>query len=225
MDNRFILLIGVFLFMAISCAVPGIELQTTKIPETTLPQSTSLEASTPEMAMPEVTIKIGVYKNDLFSFTIPDGWKEEPIHGKIFDLGVEELLTIRSNTNPAGFFTIASVPLAVGETLQSRLDQAYKKGPQIENVVTNSIERDTFSGIELTYDHPWGEPWWSFRDIWLEKDGVVYVLSFQAYRGPFENHTQTFESILDSFSFKQTKPQNTAPPETATEVAPTVFPC
>lgn len=93
--------------------------------------------------------------------------------------------------------------MSEGESLQSRFDQAYMKKPEIENVVINPFESVVLSGIDITYDRPWGEPWWKFHDIWLEKDGVVYVLTFQSYPNTYETHAPTFDSIMDSFTFKQ----------------------
>jgi TolB protein len=224
MKNRLLILFGIFLLIICSCGVPGTEVQMPLILENTPAGSSTAEISTPEKPTPELALEKDLYDNDIFSFIIPKGWSLMPTHGEYFDLGAEELLTICSATNPAGFFTIASVNLAAGETFQSRLDQAYKKGPETINVVINAIERPSFSGIELTYERPWGEPWWRFRDIWMEKDGVAYVLSFHAYRGTFESHIQPFDAILDSFTFKESKSQGNALPVTATEVSTTAFP-
>lgn len=196
MKKRMLLLFGILLVVANSCGFPSTEIQTTKIPE--------------------ITTQEGIYENDVFSFTIPEGWGRTLSDGEHKDLGVEKNIWIHNKSLPnksGAFFTIASAPLSDGETLESRFSQAYKKGPQIENAVTNPFERDTLSGIEITYDRPWGEPWWRFHDIWLEKDGVVYVLSFQAYPNTFETHAQTFDSILDSFSFKQSKTKLTEIPQ------------
>jgi len=58
------------------------------------------------------------------------------------------------------------------------------------------------SGYEITYNRPWGEPWWKFQDIWLEKDNVIYVLSFHAPPTSFDTYNDVFEQILESFQFK-----------------------
>jgi len=193
------LLCGFLLIVLHSCGSMNTEFQDTKTPE--------------------LPTKEGFYQNDVFNFTIPKGWGIEQSDGEYYDLGVAENITIHNDslaTKSNAFFTIASAPLSNGETIESRLSLAYKKGPQIENAVTNPFERDILSGIEITYDRPWGEPWWKFHDIWLENDGVIYVLSFHAYPNAFETHAQSFDSILDSFSFTQDKTQSTEIPEVKT---------
>ncbi len=162
---------------------------------------------------PEITIEKGRYENEIFTFTVPKGWDLIQSDGEYYDLGVEKMLTVRHITKPDAFFTVASAPLGSEETLETRFALAYKKGPQIEDVTTIEFERDSLSGFEISYKRPWGEPWWRFRDIWLEMDSKIYVLSFKAYPNQFDSMTQTFDLILDSFSFKQVKSQKTEIPE------------
>jgi len=54
-------------------------------------------------------------------------------------------------------------------------------------------------GYEMRYRRPWGEPWWQFQDIWLEKDGVIYLLSAHAYN--LETYQEALDAILESFTF------------------------
>lgn len=101
------------------------------------------------------------------------------------------------------FFVVASSPLAEGQDLESRFTQAYQMAvPEIENASQQLFERGELAGYEITYKRPWGEPWWQFRDVWLEKDGAIYVLSFYASPNSFESYTDTFDQILESFRFK-----------------------
>ena len=66
MKYRILLLFGVLLVIANACSIPGSEVQTTKIPEITTPELATIT--------PEVISKKGQYENDVYSFTIPDGW-------------------------------------------------------------------------------------------------------------------------------------------------------
>ena len=165
----------------------------------------------------EINEKENVYENGIYSFVIPKGWRLTPSDREHYDLGVKKHLMIESGAKSGASFTIASIPLTADETLKTHFDLAYKKGPQIEEVSTSLFERDVLSGLEISYKRPWGEPWWQFHDIWLEKDGEVYVLSFQAYPNAFDTQTQTFDSILDSFIFMngQTHTSKTPEPEIA----------
>lgn len=130
---------------------------------------------------PELSTKESIYQNDVFSFTIPKGWVMEESEGEYYDLGVAKNITAHKEslaTESNAFFSIASAALLDGESIESRFSQAYQKGPQIENAVINPFERDTLSGIEVIYDRPWGEPWWKFHDIWLEKMGLFMYFLF-----------------------------------------------
>ena len=153
------------------------------------------------------------FENEIITFTIPAGWQtmdevwDRPASPEeYYGLGVQELVMIQYPPNPGQgkvFFAVASSPLADGQNLESRFTQAYQMAvPEIENVSKKMFEQGELSGYEITYKRPWGEPWWQFRDIWLEKDAVIYVLSFHASPNSFETYSDTFNQILGSFQFK-----------------------
>jgi TolB protein len=160
------------------------------------------------------------FENEVYAFSLPTGWKWKISSGDYFDLEVEQQVSAQSQSKPTAIFTVAAVALAEGETLQTRFDLAYQNGPQIEQVTTDTLSLSDVDGIEIFYQRPWGEPWWEFHDIWLEKNGVVYVLSCRTYLNSFAAREQGFASILDSFAFKPVKSaaRNTVAP------AETVFP-
>jgi hypothetical protein len=154
------------------------------------------------------------FENDAFSFTIPADWKtSEEVWDRphssgqeYYGLGVQELVTIQYPTIPGkgkAFFAVASSQMQDGQDLESRFNQAYQNAtPKIQDTVKQSFEQGGLSGYEISYNRPWGEPWWKFRDIWLEKDNVIYVLSFHAPPNSFETYNDTFEKILENFQFK-----------------------
>lgn len=158
--------------------------------------------------------KARTFENDTFSFTIPARWKTiEEVWNRpdssgqeYYGLGVQELVTIQYppiQGKGEAFFAVASSQLQDGQDLESRFNQAYRLAiPEIRDAVQQSFERGDLSGYEITYNRPWGEPWWKFRDIWLEKNNVIYVLSFHASPYSFENYNDIFEQILESFQFK-----------------------
>ena len=185
MKTRIIVLVGIVLATTLSCRFTSLEKLITETPETITEER--------------------LYEDDSYSFTIPKGWGLSLTGGEYFDLGIEKKLTIHNaplTQDSSAFFTVAYSPLKNGQTMEEIFDLAYQKGPDIENASKNKFELNEISGIELTYRRPWGEPWWQFRDIWLEKDGLVYVLSFHAYPDDFESNSIVFNQILDSFSFK-----------------------
>ncbi len=75
--------------------------------------------------------------------------------------------------------------------------------PEIKEASRQPYEQYGLAGFEITYDRPWGEPWWRFHDLWLEKDAVIYVLTFQAYPASFDEFSDVFGEIADSFRFME----------------------
>ena len=176
---------------------------------------TSLACSflTPETKV-TVTTEARTYENENFSFTIPADWQtNEEIWAititpgtSYLGLGVQEIISIQNppyQRQVGGIFTVAASSLASGEDLELRFTQTYDYILPVINVPAKSFEHGLLSGFEISYQRPIGEPWWQFHDIWLEKDGMIYVLSFYTLKNGFENYAAIFDQILDSFQFKE----------------------
>jgi len=152
--------------------------------------------------------------NEYFSFNIPDGWKtKEEVFGndaasgqEFKGLGVQELVFIQYPSGKGqgkAFFVVASAPLVEGEDLLSRITRVYQSAiPEIKDSSQASFEKGKFVGYEISYRRPWGEPWYQFRDVWIEHNGMVYVLSIYAVQGSIDKYSEPYQQILDSFQFK-----------------------
>jgi hypothetical protein len=158
------------------------------------------------------------FDNSEFVFTIPAGWQtmeelwlrpSEPGRD-YYALGVEEIIMITNarmqadgSSSSGAYFAVASSALAGGTDLETRFHQTYDPLiPDLREVSQQEFDISTLSGLEITYQRPWGEPWWQFRDIWVERNAVIYVLSFHAPPNSFTKNRNDFDSILNSFSFK-----------------------
>ena len=151
-----------------------------------------------------------LFENEQFSFTIPAGWQTmEELWGEkhvteknYYGLGLEELIMItnarvQADGTYSTYFAVASSPLAGGTDLETRFHQTYDPLiPDLREVSQQKFDSGTLSGLEITYQRPWGEPWWQFRDIWVEKDAVIYVLSFHGSPGDFETYQADLDLIL-----------------------------
>ena len=160
--------------------------------------------------------KAKTFEHSAFSFTIPAGWQTmEELWGypqeagkDYYALGLEELIMITSAKVKAdglysAYFAVASSPLAGGTDLNTRFQQTYDPLiPDLREVSQTTFDNGALSGLEITYQRPWGEPWWQFRDIWLEKDGMIYILSFHGSPTDFEEYQDDLNLILQSFEFK-----------------------
>lgn len=155
-----------------------------------------------------------IYEGQTFRFTIPAGWAtmqevwgltEHPVQ-EYYGLGVSEEVSIQyppRQREGQAFFTIASGPLIVREDLETHLRQLYANAiPAVNDLTIQPFTLNSLTGYEATYKRPWGEPWWRFRDVWLEQEGTLYLLSFHASPWTFDNYAETFEQILMSFQFK-----------------------
>jgi hypothetical protein len=157
-----------------------------------------------------------LFENDQFGFTIPAGWQtmeelwDQPQEtGRdYYRLGVEEIIMI-TNARVQGdglyssYFAVAASPLAGGIDLETRFQHTYDPLiSELREVSQQKFDDGTLSGWEITYQRPWGEPWWQFQDLWVEKDALVYVLSFHDAPKGFEKHQDEFDLILNSFRFK-----------------------
>lgn len=153
------------------------------------------------------------YDGEQFTFTIPAGWKtmeevwDRPASPgrEYYGLGVEEIVMIQyppEQGQGSAFFAVASSSLSAGQDLESRFRQAYQGAvPEIQNAEEKMVELGGIPGYEITYERPWGEPWWKFRDTWLEVDDTVYVLSYHTLPNSFESYSETYNQILESFHF------------------------
>lgn len=155
---------------------------------------------------PPTSSKETVFETDAFRFTVPAGWGITQNGRDYYNLGLTKVVMIHDHarlTDSGAFFAVATSPLAGGVGLEERFTQAYQAPvPEIVEISRQPFERGGLSGYEILYKRPWGEPWWQFHDIWLEKDAVIYVLSFHASPFSFEKYAAINEQIVDSFSFK-----------------------
>ena len=168
------------------------------------------------LACQTLTPKAKSFEHSAFSFIIPAGWQTmeelwgypQEVGKDYYALGLEELIMITNAKVKAdglysSYFAVASSPLAGGTDLETRFHQTYDPLiPDLREVSQLEFDNSTLSGLEISYQRPWGEPWWQFRDIWLEKDAVIYILSFHGSPGDFETYHDDFDLILQSFKFK-----------------------
>jgi len=134
-----------------------------------------------------------------FSFEFPKGWQlmsdlwpDYQPEQDYYHLGLQEVVmvtSVKEQGQAGAYFAVAVKPLQADSDLETLFHQTY--APILDEI----REMD-----ETTLSVAGGEPWWQFRDIWLEKDGVAYVLSFHAL--DLEKYQAEIAYILDHFAFK-----------------------
>ncbi len=145
------------------------------------------------------------YTSPAFSFTYPkswqtmaDLWPQYQPGRDYYDLGVQEIVMVtsaRRQGESGAYFAVASAPLPAGLSLEDAYHQAYAPNvSEFREVSESEVTAGGQPGFEMRYQRPWGEPWWQFLDVWVEKDGVIYVLSFHATPGKFGDFKEDFEA-------------------------------
>lgn len=147
-----------------------------------------------------------------FSFQYPENWQtmaelweERYQPGKdYYQLGVTEIITVTSAQEQGGsgiWFAVASAPLPGGLDLEACYRQIYAPYlSEFRDFTEQPVTVNGLEGFEIRYSRPWGEPWWQFRDVWLESGGMIYLLSFHA--GTLEPYQAEADFILESFALE-----------------------
>lgn len=152
------------------------------------------------------------FENDEISFDYQGGWRTfaelwpsyEPSHDVTLD--AEELVGVAVS----GFsrsVRIERKELPLGATLKDVYEQTYKSSWISEYVKSYTISEETttvdgVTALEKVYKRPHGEPWYQMREVWLEKDGTVYILSCWALPDNFDEAQEEFRLIIGSFHVK-----------------------
>ncbi len=150
------------------------------------------------------------FEHSEFRFEIPSGWQQMAelwgsyeLQKDYYKLGVEELAALTSVRKRGEFgiwFSVAKKPLG-GEALETVVQNTYSPLlSQVADFTQSTAQVAGQTAIALRYRRPWGEPWWEFYDLWVEKDGFAYLLSFHA--GSLDQYRAEIDLIRESFSFQ-----------------------
>lgn len=144
------------------------------------------------------------------SFKYPLSWRpmgevsESYQKGRDFMwMGLTEDLTVTSVKKveeKGAYFSVASLESTDGR-IDADIDFIYALN---EADMRNFSKRPiTFGGINAqmaTYDRIWQNQWYQFHDVWIDKGGLLYLLSFRA--DDLSLYQSEMDMILDSFTFK-----------------------
>jgi hypothetical protein len=159
----------------------------------------------------------GHFENDQFAFDYPAGWQTlDAIWGDRFtpasenELGAREINGVAdpATSTPwerySVYCEVAVRELPAGRTLEEVYHEAYLTSPAaIEQVISETtLTVDGVTAYEYIYTQFWGEPLWQRRDVWLEKNGVIYILTCKALPNRFEERQADFDLIVNSFHVK-----------------------
>jgi hypothetical protein len=151
------------------------------------------------------------------SFEYPGSWRTvEEIFGKPTgqtrdrEFNADILVTV-TNAIPSPYgekytawCTLMTKPTVEGQDLQDLVKKSYtilKNYPDSE-ISLQEIVINGYTAFEKIYKRPRGEPWYQVRDVWIQKDNIVYILSCYSSPGEFDKNSVLFAGILDNMKFK-----------------------
>jgi TolB protein len=211
--RRWWVLLVCVVIMGVSCSIFNRPRQ--QIQEDQFPTPTQVTAE------PEVGWSGGDYRNQDFSFSVPESWNvhEGPsAQGEnswnYFGLNLEILVEAKSRHKlPKVSITRRDIP--AGSSLKEVFEHTYAEiSEQINQVAeTETGSVDGSPALVKRYNRPWGEPWYSFQDAWLEKNGQIYVVSCQLPLNHSQEDQVGCDTILDSLHFTvEVVPASPEPP-------------
>jgi hypothetical protein len=151
------------------------------------------------------------YDHPNFDFSIPsnwqlmsDLWQDYQVRQDYYGLGLEEIVTFTSAQKQGemgAYFSVAAIQIPQGSSLEKQYHLSYDRFlNEFRELAETESSLHDMTGLEISYRRPWGEPWWEFRDLWFEKDGSAYLLSFHAF--DLTDYQEDMDFILASFNFK-----------------------
>jgi hypothetical protein len=151
-----------------------------------------------------ISPRTDVFETDTFSFRIPEDWRWGSGDTQIFGSAFQQIVGIRDPHGlfPSANFTVLSSPLNDEADLETRFLQIYAENGFLAETQQQEVVVDGFPGYEIRYTNNVGEALFLYQDIWMEKDAVIYVLSFSCLNNSKENFTSIFDQIVGSFRFK-----------------------
>lgn len=141
------------------------------------------------------------FENDSLSIDLPDDW----IWGGDYYGAGTKLFSIRNSGGilPSAIISLATLEYANSPNPLLMIEQAYNNHGVMEQAEAQAYQDDSLSGEEVYFLFGRGDATWRVREIWLENDGTVYILSFRATNPSFDNYMGTFEQMLESLRFME----------------------
>jgi hypothetical protein len=131
----------------------------------------------------------------------PEHWPSANPGKKYMNQALEPLGEIGPGAyTPKVIFT--HLPLPPGSSLEAEFERLYKTGGIYRDVSQGTMEVDGKPAVVREYQHPLGEPWYQFKDVWVENNGEIFVIACRMKLQAPEKDRQEIETILKSIHFR-----------------------
>ena len=166
------------------------------------------------------------FQNKQISFSYPSSWisfsdfwvvnfgfsynpsSDHELNAKI----ITRVLDPKSNTNIEKYSPSVKIETKKKSgTLKKTFDNTYTSLSQSSRVSNKSLFQNlseriyTIDGVtayEKVYKIPHGEPYYQIRDVWIYKNGKIYIISCRAFPKNFNQCQNDFNIIINSFHVK-----------------------
>jgi|GEM_PF-522014 len=154
------------------------------------------------------------FESEEISFDYPPGWQtiDQVFPGQ--DLGQDRRFNAQEiaivvdpdSSTPWEKYTVAvhllKKTLPPNASLEELFHQTYAEmPPPLDEVSESRTTLGALPALEKVYRQPLGEPWIQLRDLWVERERGIYILSCQAFPADFDKLQADFATITDSLAF------------------------
>ena len=166
------------------------------------------------------------FENNEISFSYPSSWVSfsdfwpsnfgflynPSLDQKLNATVITGVLDPKSNTPVEKYTTSVDIETKnTSGTLKDAFDGTYSSLSQSSKASGSSLFQEiserilTVDGVtayEKVYKIPHGEPYYQIRDVWLDKNGKIYIISCRAFPNNFNQSQNNFDLIINSFHVK-----------------------
>lgn len=154
------------------------------------------------------------YESSEFSLDYPAEWKMIsnifPAYRPAVDpeRGTEEVFAVADprTATPWEKYTVSFTVSRKTGRKAAELESAFsaaRAGLDRRRVISErKLEINGVPAREIVYRKPRGENWYTVRDVWLAKNGTIYLLSCRALPGDFDGYQRSFDLLVDSFRMR-----------------------
>jgi PsbP-like protein len=166
------------------------------------------------------------FQNNQISFSYPSIWVSfsdfwpsnfrfsynHSVDKKLNAIVITGVLDPKSNTPLEKYTTSVDIETKnTSGTLKNAFDGTYASLSQssmasgaslFQEISERILTVDGVTAYEKVYNIPHGEPYYQIRDVWLDKNGKIYIISCRAFPNNFNKSQNDFDLIINSFHVK-----------------------
>lgn len=132
------------------------------------------------------------------TFKYPANWNLFNVTGQKGIVGIGDPNSVDKNNNTSTFVIIQKTAMPAGQTLKDAYDVTYANSGY-EIIATRNLTIDGQNAIENIRKMVVNDVQIVERDVWLERNGTIYVITSVAPETDFNRQQTYFNIIIDSF--------------------------